>query len=152
MVFMNSINKNNQNIQGCSKISKYYLKHGIFMCELEGDNLPYEDKVLSQYLSSLPLTDSEYCISNLSALTELNNDENTVFSDYIQQYLIESNFKKIALLGYIEKNKTHQALLHSLDSSDIKVERFPTACHAKQWLLLPELEGEIWNEVSVLTF
>lgn len=149
MILMNSITKNNNGSENVSN----YLSHGIFVCEWENDRaLPYTQGILEQHLASIPLTSSECCISDLSPLKELNAKENEIFIGSIKLYLDKLQFKRISLVGYKPENSTHQEIYQVLKTSGMDVKIFPTICHAKQWLLLSDIDEDVWNSVSVLTF
>jgi hypothetical protein len=149
MILMNSITKNNHSSENMSN----YLSHGIFVCEWENNRgLPYTQDILEQHLASIPLTSSDCCISDLTPLKELNTKENEIFIASIKLYLDKLNFKRISLVGYKSENKTHQEIYKVLNISGVDVKMFPTICHAKQWLLLPEIDEDVWSNVSVLTF
>jgi len=130
-----------------------YLMHGILECEWQIiSGTPHVKKSLGQQQSTIPLEPSSCCISDLTPLAELSSEKNTIFISRIKKYLMQFSLKKITLIGYDAKNVTHQCIHKMLNDERIEAKVFATACHAKQWLLLPDVDADVWNDTLVATY
>ncbi|MEH6448655.1 MAG: hypothetical protein V7765_08295 [Oleispira sp.] len=130
-----------------------YLMHGILECEWQIiSGTPHVKKTLGQQQSTIPLESSSCCISDLTPVVELSSEKNTIFLSMIKKYLMPFRLKKITLIGYDAKNVTHQDIHKMLNDEEIEAKVFPTASHAKQWLLLPDVDADIWHDTVVATY
>lgn len=67
-------------------------------------------------------------------------------------YLSSANLKKFALVSMREANPSRSALLHAVKQCGVEVRTFKSSVLACEWLLVPNIEDDTWDQCQALSY
>ena len=133
---------------------KHKLINGFLYCEWNNkvESTPVFYTEPESKLTYCNGPDFDYCLNDLSALGELSDEDREMVVKSFSNCLDYFSFKKISLIGLGSNNATHQKIYSVIVEKGIQVEILSTASQAIQWLLVPDHDECLWEDVPVIRF
>lgn len=108
--------------------------------------------VVEHCLSAIKKHGIDSWLCDVNKLERLFEDSSDAAIIFIQSYLQDSGLRKFAFTTRKPSNASRQLLESTLTECGVEVKTFACNATAMQWLLVPALEDEAWDETPVLSF
>ncbi len=129
-------------------------EHQMLSCSWRAEALaPGQVEVVTDYCAkSIQDLNIQYWLNDVTNLHSQYQSHSAEAQKSALEYLTSANLKKFALVSKREANPSRSALIHVLKQCGVEVRTFKNTVLACEWLLLPNIDDETWEQCQAICY